>query len=331
MKKNQQGFSLLEIIISLSVGLVLFAGVMSVFIGMRTTTAETNSLGALQENGRFALSVLTDDLMRQDFWGDLAIPLNGSNVVSFNLPGFPAVGDCIGEGSNNSSFPRAVGYFRTLWGMTVTADKAAIGCVSNAQEGSDILQIKRVLAQPLPPLAGGGVANPANDRFWLNTGISDGVIFPGTSNPPVINSSQLWEYQHHVYFVRNETQGTDTVPVLMQGTLSNSGGDLIVFQPLVDGIERIHFIYGVDTDNDRVINAYVPANVMSDDFWNHSGSEILAVRIYILARDISPSRNYTNDNSYIMGDLLVPAANDSYRRLLLTSTVTLHNSGMETW
>ena len=81
MKKNQKGFSLLEIILSLSVGLVLFAGIMSVLIGMRTTTQVTNSLGELQENGRFALSVITEDLMRQNFWGDLASPLNLSNSI----------------------------------------------------------------------------------------------------------------------------------------------------------------------------------------------------------------------------------------------------------
>ncbi len=55
--------------ISLAVGLVLFAGVMSIFVGMRTTTAETTGYGELQENGRFAISVLSDDLLRQNFWG----------------------------------------------------------------------------------------------------------------------------------------------------------------------------------------------------------------------------------------------------------------------
>jgi type IV pilus assembly protein PilW len=53
---NNKGFALVELIIALSVGLVLFAGVLSIFVGMRTTTAETSSYGELQENGRFAIS-----------------------------------------------------------------------------------------------------------------------------------------------------------------------------------------------------------------------------------------------------------------------------------
>ena len=67
MNSKQRGFTLLEILISLSVGLILVGGVMSAFVGMRTTSAETSSIGELQENGRFALNILTDDLLRQDF------------------------------------------------------------------------------------------------------------------------------------------------------------------------------------------------------------------------------------------------------------------------
>jgi len=67
---KQHGFTLVEIFISLAVGLALFAGVISVFVGMKTTSQETTTYGELQENGRFALSVLSDDLLKQNFWGD---------------------------------------------------------------------------------------------------------------------------------------------------------------------------------------------------------------------------------------------------------------------
>ena len=77
--KYQQGFSLLEVFIALAIGLVIFAGVLSVFVGLRTTTTETTSYGELQENGRFALSVLSDDISKQDFWGDYTGTLDFSS------------------------------------------------------------------------------------------------------------------------------------------------------------------------------------------------------------------------------------------------------------
>jgi len=329
MKKNQQGFSLLEIILSLSVGLVLFAGIMSVFVGMRTTTQETNSLGALQENGRFALNVLTDDLMRQSFWGDLAQALSSSNTINNGLPAMPNATDCTGQGLNNSSFPQAVGSFRAIWGVTAVSTNP-INCINDARLGSDVLQVKRVLATPLPPLADGTPGNPDNDRYWLNTNIANGVIFPGTIAAPFVNNSRLWQYQHHVYYVRDEAQGNDTVPVLMQATLSNGGASLMTFQPLIEGIEVIRFMYGVDTSDDRAVNAYISASQMTNGYWNNTDGKIIAVKVYILARDILPDDDYDNTNSYLLGDLQVDV-NDNYRRLLLTSTVTLHNSGVESW
>ena len=81
-----KGFTLVELMISLSIGLVLFAGVMSVFVGMRSTTSDTSSFGELQENGRFAVSVLTDDLLRQNFWGDLSETFSLSSLSGNPVP-----------------------------------------------------------------------------------------------------------------------------------------------------------------------------------------------------------------------------------------------------
>ena len=323
MKKSQQGFTLLEIFISLAIGLVLFAGVMSIFAGMKTTTSETSSLGTLQENGRFALSVITDDLMRQNFWGDLAVDASVSTIVPTGFPAIPAGGDCVGGGSNNASFPQAVGTFRTIWGIT-SVDASPMNCINDARVGSDVLQLKRALAQAFDPL----VVNPANNRFWLNTNPTNGVVFPGNIAVPLVNNAQMWQYQHHVYYVRDEPQGNITVPVLMQGTLSNAA-NLMSFQPLIEGIERIRFMYGVDTDADGFVNAYISATNMNNALWDNS--TILAVKVYILARDILEDNNYTDTKTYLMGGLVVPAANDNFRRLLLMSTVTLHNSGEKSW
>ena len=81
LKQGQLGFTLIEIFISLVVGLFIFAGVMSVFVGMRTTTAETSGQGELQENARFAISVLTDDLLQYNFWGDYTGLMNASSLT----------------------------------------------------------------------------------------------------------------------------------------------------------------------------------------------------------------------------------------------------------
>ncbi|MEY8213531.1 MAG: PilW family protein [Colwellia sp.] len=314
MNKNQ-GFSLLELMISLTIGLVLLAGVLSIFVGMKTTNSQTSSQGALQENGRFALTVLTDDLLREGFWGDMPDQLNTTAVSPI-----PALAgqDCVGNGLNNATFPVAVGYFRSLWSITAV-NANPMGCINDAKVNSDVLQIKRVLSRPI-------VGNTDNNQYFLNANASSGVLFVGVGGgtPPLVNNGQIWQYQHHVYYVRDEAQGAETIPVLMQGVLSVTNG--MRFAPLIEGVEMVRYLFGVDTTGDGAVNAYIPTNIMASPMWDKSGNNnILSVKIFVLVRNILPDNNYTNTKTYQVGNFAF-VANDNYRRLLLTTTVSSYNA-----
>jgi len=316
MNKQQRGFSIIELFIALAVGLFLLLGVLSVFVGLKTTVKETSTYGELQENGRFALSLLTDDLLRQDFWGDYTgtFDLANLNGVLQTAP----LNDCTGDGLNNATFPLANGHFRTLWGDTVTT-AGQMGCITDAKLGSDIIQLKRTIANPV-------ALTPAGS-YYLITNNSDGEIFAGGAAVPNIDNSQIWEYQHHIYYIREEVQGSVSVPVLMQGRLTNS----MTFDPIVDGIEMIRFMYGVDTTDDGIVNAFINADNLTQGLWNNANnSKIIAVKIYVLSRSILPDSQYDNTNSYQLGDIQF-VANDNYRRLLFSSTVTLYNARVDAW
>ena len=399
-----KGFTLVELMVSLSIGLVLFAGVMSVFVGMRSTTTETSSYGELQENGRFAISVLTDDLLRQNFWGDISGDFSLSSVSATPiLPDAPG-NDCVGGGINNATFPLAMGHFRTLWGSTIVAGGLnPLNCFtmpSNTRTmiGSDFIQFKRVISKPVTAASEGNyylVANLSTGGIFTSEDADDAYVFGAAkdaaafsidaeiianeaiatadanlddvdaaaaaeaateaSNEAADNSTladaaaaaaeaagslviynpRMWEYQHHVYYVREESVGSEFVPVLMQGRLANSNMD---FTPVIDGIERIRFMYGVDLDTIPtqpgygIVDAYISGANMSQALWdNIGGTRILAIKVFVLARGTRPDNNYTNTNTYQLGDDLPFEPNDNYRRLLFSSTVTLYNSGVEGW
>jgi type IV pilus assembly protein PilW len=111
----------------------------------------------------------------------------------------------------------------------------------------------------------------------------------------------------------------------------------MINEPIIDGIERIYFMYGVSTVTNPtaagfgVVNAYVSAASMTEDLWNNTNSRILAVKIYVLARSILPDNKYDNENTYTLGDQAAYTPADNYRRLLLSSTVTLYNSEIDAW
>jgi type IV pilus assembly protein PilW len=318
---NQRGYTLIEIFIALAVGLALFAGILSVFVGMKTTTQETATYGELQENGRFALSVLSDDLLRQNFWGDYTGNLGMSMLNA--VPGVPG-NECIGEGLNNGTFPVAAGHFRTIWGKTVV-NKSMMGCIDDAKIGSDIIQFKRAVSAPLTV--------STSNNYYITSNLSQAAIFTGT-DIPALTSSQLWEYQHRIYYIREEAQGNNIVPVLMQGRLTTQ----MTFDPIIDGIEMIRFMYGIDTDAPTdpgygIVDSFLSADNMTLTQWdNGNNNRVLAVRIYVLARSILPDNKYTNTNTYHLGDFsFTPEAGDHYRRLLFNSTITLYNAGVDSW
>lgn len=355
---KNSGFTLLELFIVLMLGLVLFAGVMSVFVGLRATSAETSSYGEMQENGRFAISILTNDLLRQGFWGTL--PVEMDNALLAAAPPV-ANNDCVGGGLNNGSFPQVIGHFRTIWGKLATG-ASELGCITDAKPQSDIIQVKRVIANSLgaipqpvtvPVIAPLTMGDLKNNRYYLMSSVNSAQIFAGNAAVlPNILNSQVWEYQHHVFYVREETQGGNVVPVLMQARLVNAAQSMDIV-PLVDGIENIRFWYGVDTDTDvdtndysdnvtpttgagdGVIDMFIPARSMTQALWDNNGSRILAVRMFVLVRDILPDNKYTNNNTYQLGGTTavdqVAGGGDHYRRLLFSSTVSLQNSKVKVW
>ncbi|MGB2739383.1 MAG: PilW family protein [Cognaticolwellia sp.] len=325
----QKGFSLLELMITAAIGLVLFAGVLSVFVGMQSTVKETSGYGELQENARFAISVLTDDLLHQNFWGDYSGSLN---LSSLDQAPNPAGVECTGGGVNNGTYPLAVGEFRTLWGETSAAAAApatvgttTMSCINDAVPNSDVIQLKRVIARPL-------AAATANFSYFManaDTGALYKVPVVAPNVVPVIANSRIWQYQHHVYYVRESFD----VPVLMQWRLTNQ----MSVAPIIEGIERIYFMYGISNVIDPtaagygVVNAYVSAANMTQALWDNTNSNIVAVKMYILARSILPDNKYENKNTYKLGDQVDYTPDDNYRRLLLSSTVTLYNSEIDAW
>ena len=318
--KKQQGFSLIELFVSLAIGLALFSGVLSVFVGMRSTSSETSSFGNMQETGRFAISVLTDDLMRQGFWGDMHGSL--TRGVLGLVPGAPG-NECVGGGFNNGTFPNNTPlHFRTLWGVTATAINP-VSCINDAKLQSDVLQIKRTIATRT------AAAAMDSDRYYLVTNTENGHIIDGADAlPTTINNATIWEYQHHIYYVSEQTLGGLSYPVLNRIMLVNQMDD----EPLIEGVEMVRFMYGVDVDNDGVIDTYVSSGNMTQAFWdNEFDSRIRSVKMYVLVRDLEPDANYTNRTTYQLGDFTLNALNDNYRRMLFSSTVTLFNGDMEEW
>ena len=328
---KQQGMTLIETLIALSLGVFLLGGVMSTFSAMRGTTSETLGIGEVQENGRLAISILRRDVEHSGFWGQYQSQLNSDIEAIPALPGT----DCDGgsNSTNDGSFPVAsIWSFWSLWATTATSS-SVLGCITDANTESDVLQVKRGISSVT------ATNSFRSNRFYLMASPTAAAIVMGnadSSTYPVIENAQNWMYQHLVYYVADKDFYGETVPTLMRKRLiiGTSGLAQMNAEPVIDGIENVRFLFGVDIDLDGQVDSYVGSESVPREYWNQGSSDtsyILSVRIYVLARALEPDNKYTNNNSYTLGDRTVSGGGDHYRRMLFTTTVSVVNAINGEW
>lgn len=322
---NNRGFTLVEWLVAMLIGLFLLAGIFSIFVASRATTQDAFDQGELQENGRLAMRLISHDLKWAGFFGEYTgLPLQVGPSLSLSAGStVTASDDCLDERSIGS-LPSNAAETRAIWVSHISSTKTmnGFGCIQPDARvaDTDVISIKRLLGRPIP-------ATEALDinRFYMATNAHEARLISGSETRPVFgvsNESQLWEYQHYIYYVSMD----GTVPVLKKRYLTVNSGSLLIGGDIADGIERLVMLYGVDDTAipDGVVDRYIPINQMIDSYWGEG--RITGVRLFILVRSINPSTGYKNNNTYQLGpNVTVKGNGDGYRRLLLESSIALRN------
>ncbi|MFV0478309.1 MAG: PilW family protein [Parahaliea sp.] len=83
-KGREAGLSLVELMVALAIGAFLVLGAVSIFVGNRSASDLETSLARLQENGRFALDLMTEDILNSQYLG-----CNTGDVMLYNMADDP--------------------------------------------------------------------------------------------------------------------------------------------------------------------------------------------------------------------------------------------------
>ncbi len=83
---SQQGLSLVELLISMAVGLILLAGMIAVFSGNKRSAELNAAMSNIQENARFALTTLSKDIRMAGYQGCLDSRRGRMTVKAANSP-----------------------------------------------------------------------------------------------------------------------------------------------------------------------------------------------------------------------------------------------------
>lgn len=326
---NSRGFTLVEWLVAMLLGLFLLAGVFTVFVMSRSSSEDAFDQSELQENGRLAIRLISQDIKWAGFFGAYtgqstqvgsSLSLSAGSIV-------PASSDCLDERSVGS-LPSNAGPIRGLWVSRVSTTKGLAGfaCILAADRvaNSDVISIKRLVGRPIPASEG-----LDTNRFYMAANSQEARIIKGSETRPLFganNESQIWEYQHYIYYLSQE----DGIPVLRKRYLTVNGGSALIGGAMAEGVEHMVMMYGVDDSlvPDGRIDRYMSTDQMTTQRWNEG--RVLGARLFLLIRAARESSRYKNNNSYQLGNITVNGGGDGYRRLLLESSIALRNQQITT-
>ncbi len=82
----QQGLSLVELLIAMTLGLILMTGMIAVFSGNQRSSELNTAMANMQENARFALTTLSTDIRMSAFQGCVDVRTSSLKVKALNVP-----------------------------------------------------------------------------------------------------------------------------------------------------------------------------------------------------------------------------------------------------
>ncbi|MFW6752440.1 PilW family protein [Pseudomonas glycinae] len=83
MKRHNLGFGLIEMLVALALGLIVVLGVVQIFLAAKNTYVSQNSAAAMQEDARFVLSKMIQELRMVGMFGCLGTITDSSSAGDF--------------------------------------------------------------------------------------------------------------------------------------------------------------------------------------------------------------------------------------------------------
>lgn len=316
LPSSERGFSLIEMMISITIGLVIVAALVSVLIS-NSQSAKTNDRTAeLQSNGRYALDHLKRELKHAGYRGYTALaPQSGPWIA-------PAITNECGTPLNFVKNIR-----QAVWGANDNNPFSA-NCLSSVNAkydnviNSDVLVIRHVSSTPT--LTASAVPNaPYLRSSYEKADVMQGSALPGLVLPVNTDGTENFALQVYVYYIGSDDNDA-TVPALRRVALADND---MKDQMVVSGIEQIQFEYGI-TNTVALTNQYFTANNIAGDHSANGTTNwdgVNSVRIWLLARNAKAEAGYTNTDVYSMGGSIYDPDDDSFRRQIFTTVVQLRN------
>lgn len=326
---RQQGFSLIELLLSIALGSILMFGVIEIYANSKQTYRHQDALSRLQENARYALDILVKDIRRSGYIGCA----NLSNVTPNIVASSPTITAYIPTSAFTGNQSTAAQAWTPSLPTNVTSVADNTDAITVMNAGSCSASLLADMASTTADVAI-ATANSCGfdqndvvivsdctkaDVFRIsNTPGATGLLSHSalSSSYAIADAAEVLSFSSKSYFIRND--GSSGIPSLfvLDNTQATSGNNPVA---LIEGVENMQLLYGIDSDNDGTPEVYNNANSVAD--W----SQVVTARLTLLMRTI--------DNvdagafTFNVGGTNV-TYNDGALRKTFIATVQLRNRGL---
>jgi type IV pilus assembly protein PilW len=341
-----RGFTLVELMIALTIGLILLGGLVNVFVGSSRTHAELKKAAEHTENGSMAMWILSKDAYAAGYFGEFyLLPDPGGSLPDPCATTVPELYAAL-------AFP--------VQGYDAHA-ASPLACLSNSDfvPGTDILVIRRADSTALAP-----TDVPITNEVYLQGRATTAQVQIGAGGSPVGTTRKAdgtladifkkdgsaaadsRKFHVRIYFIAPcsvpgnggdsctgaSDDGGNPIPTLKRLELTAVGGATAWrIVPVVEGVQNLQIDYGIDnlpaTQNlatgqlgDGAPDVYVKSPATAD--WPN----VVSLKAHVLARATQPTLGYTDVKTYDMG--LAGAAgafNDAVKRHQFASVMRIIN------
>lgn len=309
---RQKGFSLIELMIALVLGLLIVQAALSLFLSSSRNYGQDQKVAALQDEMRFAISQLTQDIEMAGFWATLLDP------ALITPDGGLTLGTDCGPSAVTQWLYTDRSPLATVDNVSSAATAAAsFQCISSSEIklDTDILSVKRVAGYNMA-----GQTLSAN-QIYLEASGSTGTLFKQPTSGLGATVANVWPYQPVIYFVRpySVTAG-DGIPTLCRKYLLSgpSTDPTISTECIASGVEDFQVEFGLDSNADGTADSFVSAPTTAQL------AQASQLRVSLLVRSSAADNGYTNAKTYTLGNK-VHTPGDNYYRRVISSVVLLRN------
>ncbi len=324
--RNEQGLTLVEMMVAMTIGLVLLGGIITVLSSSQSTYRVNEALARMQENARYAFQLLSRDIRMAGYRGCAGDGVAVTNVLE-DATGFLWRLDQPLEGFEATD---ANGWAPAL----------PVGVISSQQGGRDIIVVRGVEGVDTDVLshssdsadlsisAGSGlqtgdtvlVSNCQGAAIFQITGISTSggqytIEHDGGTGKPnstttlgrIFTGGEMARIRTRIYYIRLNPRG---IPALYW----RRGGNT---EELVEAIENLQIQYGEDMNGDRAADIYRTADQVAD--WD----AVVSVRIDLLVQSVEDAIASQPQTYTFNGVSVTPA--DRRLRQTFSTVIALRN------